>query len=334
MTTKHDVLFAWANPVAGAGKLADHTWVTSFPEPFACVLGGPPHHYWYCWGDCHPAGPGTTARALGNASGALAVARCIGEPDRKDNRPFSPTVAGINFYGVDGVCHQVANRILFATSGPGTDPLTVHGAHGYEVSVFAFGSYGGSESEWAQRLGQCGGSRSAPLKKGRDDLARLIGERVGAAGAESLTAPVREQRMLLSKGCASLERDIKAGRVSGVQFASAMNDAINERLLALAKELGPEAYQAVFRAFPEERVDVVDPRIAEAAYAQFAANSASHRDVRPRVEKAPPPRGPRKPIQRAKAVRKAATRKAVKRKAYGKKPRAAKKAFKMTTTKG
>jgi hypothetical protein len=45
-------------------------------------------------------------------------------------------------YGVDGVCHQLANQALYATSIGGAAPLTVARASGYWVSTAIYGSHG------------------------------------------------------------------------------------------------------------------------------------------------------------------------------------------------
>ena len=46
-------------------------------------------------------------------------------------------------YGIHGVCHQMANRILYATAIDGNEPITAQGAMGYYISVILYGKYGG-----------------------------------------------------------------------------------------------------------------------------------------------------------------------------------------------
>lgn len=46
-------------------------------------------------------------------------------------------------YGIDGVCHQMAKRILFSTAVDGQTPITVWGAKGYNLSILLYGEYGG-----------------------------------------------------------------------------------------------------------------------------------------------------------------------------------------------
>ena len=49
-------------------------------------------------------------------------------------------------YGVDGVCHQMANRLLMFTKSKTTGkPLVVSKASGYQLSKAMYGVYGGSK---------------------------------------------------------------------------------------------------------------------------------------------------------------------------------------------
>lgn len=99
--TGHSVKVAWVN--------ADHTYVTS------CA-----GHHWPCFGR----GNGGTqiCRGMGNVD----IADCLSRPNSQ---------AGI-VYGMTGVCHQSANRIL-SPSGQ-----TVSAARGYRWSNFTYGTYG------------------------------------------------------------------------------------------------------------------------------------------------------------------------------------------------
>jgi hypothetical protein len=87
----------------------DHTYVRSDEG-----------NVWPCWG--RSAG----GRAICEAIGDLNQSDCLSQPNSQ---------AGI-VYGVTGVCHQTANRILY-TAG-----IMVSQASGYRGSVFAWGRYG------------------------------------------------------------------------------------------------------------------------------------------------------------------------------------------------
>ena len=88
---------------------ADHTYVTSSA-----------HHVWPCFG---------------RSSGGRPVCRGAGDIDKADCLSNPLSQAGIA-YGVTGVCHQAANRILYPSG------LTVSVARGYRWSVFSYGAYG------------------------------------------------------------------------------------------------------------------------------------------------------------------------------------------------
>lgn len=130
--------YAWADRARGIGLLAgDHTWVTTYEVVPACPPDAKDGDYWYCWGECHATPPvSSTARLLRQGPGSLDFARFIGRPNDAEES------VGLR-YGIDGVCHQMANRILFATGSDDREPLSVAGAAGYNLSVALFGVYGG-----------------------------------------------------------------------------------------------------------------------------------------------------------------------------------------------
>jgi len=133
------------------GTLVEHTWITTYEPVSAC----PPHskdgEYWYCWGEPHTTPPeNRKARLLRSGIGAIEFARYVARPnDRTED-------VGLK-YGRDGVCHQMANRILYATGGEREEPLTVKGAKGYNLSVSLYGVYGGKynrrvREEWEKAI--------------------------------------------------------------------------------------------------------------------------------------------------------------------------------------
>ena len=93
--------------------LADHTYVSCHIMEDTKA--------WGCWGG--KAG----GNMLRNGVGSTLRADVIAEPDER---------AGVTCYGINGVCHQAANRILLPAL------MTVTGARGYRVSEALFGVYG------------------------------------------------------------------------------------------------------------------------------------------------------------------------------------------------
>lgn len=98
-------------PTSLFAGLADHTYVK-------CGTGV---KAWSCWGGK------TGGTELRRGVGSTKQANTIAEPDER---------AGIRCYLINGVCHQAANRILFAAG------ITARGARGYDVSEALFGTYG------------------------------------------------------------------------------------------------------------------------------------------------------------------------------------------------
>jgi len=104
---------------------ADHTYVT--------CSGG---FAWPCWGRS------SGGRRISSGTGSSARANCISLPN---------STAGI-IYGVTGVCHQTANRILFPAG------TTVSDARGYWASVLLFGHYGTDGLGFIVRTVACSGT--------------------------------------------------------------------------------------------------------------------------------------------------------------------------------
>ena len=70
--------------------------------------------------------------ALGSQAGNLALARCLVQSNA-DSRSVPAARGTIYVYGVDGVCHPLANQVIYATSGT---RLTVNKARGYFFSTY------------------------------------------------------------------------------------------------------------------------------------------------------------------------------------------------------
>lgn len=117
-------LYGWAIKISWLG--ADHTYVTDGD-------GG----VWGCWGRS------SGGRKMCSGAGSSKRANCLSQ---------SSSHAGI-IYGVTGVCHQTANRILYPAR------VVVSRASGYWASVTMYGTYGthnvASLIEWEARKARC-----------------------------------------------------------------------------------------------------------------------------------------------------------------------------------
>lgn len=97
--------------------LADHTYV----ECGTGAIG------WGCWGGK------TGGREIVRGTGSTNQANAIATPNER---------AGITCYGINGVCHQAANRILWPSR------TLVSAASGYWVSSSLYGTYGRENKNW------------------------------------------------------------------------------------------------------------------------------------------------------------------------------------------
>lgn len=169
-----EILYAWANPLELA-PIVDHTWVTNYTEEIKTASAAG-REYWYCWGVKHD-----TARAnLVAIDGKREIATAISPPnvpsipDGQPNYAPSSTSGSIVYYGLDGVCHNVANQVLASTATTTDQPVRVHGANGYPISSFFFGTYGLNASGWDHIVN----SQLKGLKLGDDDFIGFLDEAV------------------------------------------------------------------------------------------------------------------------------------------------------------
>ena len=154
-------LWAWAKPTPYDHSPIDHTWVTDFdnrvtPYPDINAVRAASANYWYCWGSFHRVGtpPAAPDGFLGERGGDIAMAECLCSSNEK-SAATKPSCGTIERYGIDGVCHQLANQVLWATGTPTSPPLTVSRARGYHTSTFFYGTYGQKHAAWAARIARC-----------------------------------------------------------------------------------------------------------------------------------------------------------------------------------
>lgn len=260
--------YAWVVPAYFTGSPVDHTWVTSYDNrahPYADIAAVKKagQSNWYCWGDFHASGgaSGHPDGFVGSRNGAGPVATCLVQPNRSCDD--SPAARGTIFkYGLDGVCHQLANQVLSATGTKGKAPLTVKGVRGYAVSTFLYGTYGLQQAAWQSKLENCAGIK--PLRR-MPPTAEERMEEFPDDFEENARAALSDKPELLARLMA-LRSDVTAyaaRRIPGfyppdAAFLNARNQHLLDQAAAL---LGPEDFYKVFGVEPGERVDVVDPTI-------------------------------------------------------------------------
>lgn len=266
-------LFARAVPAFTASAPVDHTWVTTYdarvtPYPSIEEVAAAGEFYWYCWGSFHASGgtPNNPTGFLGQQSGNLVLARCLVDPNA-DSRTVPAARGTIFTYGVDGVCHQLANQVLYATGTAGAAPLTVCEARGYMASIFIYKKYGLQEEAWLNQIAKCGGQ----LPGGPPMAATAPGTPMSGS-PDDFEAHAREvlkhdDPKLLSD-LLSLRADVQrfsAQRWPGLTAPDAETlNARNQHMLdQAAKLLGPQRFEAIFGFAPDQKIDLVDPSIRQ-----------------------------------------------------------------------
>jgi hypothetical protein len=267
--TKPAAFYAWAVPAFTTGSPVDHTWVTTYDNridtyPSDQAVDAAGQFYWYCWGAFHPQGhtPDSPDGFLGQQAGDLALARCLVVANA-DSRTLPAARGTIFSYGVDGVCHQLANQVLFAT-GRGGAPLTVAPARGYMASTFIYGTYGLQHAAWANKLASCGSAGP--------QIAFAVGG--GAVPGQSDDFETRA-RQVLEQEHPKLLSDLLALRTDTQRFAAQRwpgfsspgpetLNARNQHLLDQAAHLlGSDQFKEIFGYAPDEKIHLVDPTIVE-----------------------------------------------------------------------
>ncbi len=197
------------------------------------------------------------ARLLHTGQADIRLATCISTPEDKDDH------AGItSWYARYGVCHQVANRILFSTATEDKPPLLVEGAHGFWLSHLLYGNYGGKEGNWEEVQAQCGVVRIISNPMDLSPLDGMLRETLGDDYSDDMLEALRviQQQMLKQK--AEMEASVEAGRMSVEEFAIAINQMLTDYVPRLAEIIGVDYSRMVFGVKPGEEVYLVDVSIA------------------------------------------------------------------------
>lgn len=149
--------YVWVTPAFVSGAPVDHTWVTTYDNQITSLsdvqsvdaLG---ERYWFCWGSFHA--HGNPAAPLRSGTVNVTFAECLVRPNA-DSRVDSAARGTIFTYGADGVCHQLANQVLWASKDSTGARLTTAGSNGYKASVFFYRMYGREKEAWNDKETSC-----------------------------------------------------------------------------------------------------------------------------------------------------------------------------------
>jgi hypothetical protein len=167
----------------------------------------------------------------------------------------APSAGTIFYYGVDGVCHQLANQVLWATKGPVAGPLTVSNARGYHVSSFLFGTYGRQPIAWKAKQESCGPPLVTPMSS--DDEFEIHARRMlaGAKAEQKLEALLE----LRAEALAQMAGFRTRARGKATPSAEELNRSYNAFLARAQELLGRSDYEKVFGVKAGEAPNIVDP---------------------------------------------------------------------------
>ncbi len=266
-------LFAWAVPAFFGGSPVDHTWVTDFDSrivtyPSIQAVIDAQANYWFCWGSYHPKGgtPQIPNGYLGSNTASLGVASCLVAPNLPC--PGNPPAQGTIFhYGIDGVCHQLANQVLWSTNASPNGPLTVHLARGYAFSTFLFWTYGRQHAAWLTKSNSCvNGGQGKPVHGMLEQsVEATTDDEFEKRAREVLKSPDASQRLrhLLELRTTTLRTaEAMRSRLSADMVAPSgaeLNAHYNEVLRQAASILTVTEYRELFGFEPGEMVNLVDP---------------------------------------------------------------------------
>jgi hypothetical protein len=251
----------WVCPAVLHSNKLHHTWVTSTTDVASCP---PVAHYWYCWGVCHRA-PSVTEKSklLKEAPFYLHAAQQIAKAD--DASASQQAHAGIpGHYGYRGVCHQVSNRVLYATA-VGKAPVTVEGAKGYKISRHLYGAYGrGLNNDFENRVKACGLDpkyvKGVLIEEEREFDIHEKG-RYSTPDVMKVYATIRED---MSQYIDSIEPLVQSKQMTIVEFTQAVEKRTSFYYRTrLIPAMGKSAFTDMFETNPEGPLEFLDKAIAQ-----------------------------------------------------------------------
>lgn len=263
MTVK---LYAWVRPL-DIDKRLDHTWVTTYNNaggPYNSLeeVAAAKQYYWMCWGDFHR--EGVPANPIATGEGELDLACCLVEPNA-DSRDEQAARGTIFTYAIDGVCHQLANQVLFATGINGHPPLTVKDARGYWLSSYLYETYGRQKTAWPDKVEQCTSAAISGEPKIMEAfaVAKKIDEFAENARSVLADDPALLEQLMALRGGAQMKlaEALPEAKILDADLLNAQNQKMFDEAAAL---LGPEKFERVFGVKAGERISLIDPDMVDA----------------------------------------------------------------------
>lgn len=241
----------------------DHTYVTSSDG-----------YVWNCWGRS------SGGKVICGGKGSSRLANCISQ--RKSQ-------AGL-IYGITGVCHQTANRILYPAGS------IVSGAKNYWITSFLYGTYG--RSNFLNKLKLCSNiydidsnlrsvetgnsserdylleiqslylARSSKRQESfpGEELKITLNYRLGSALNSRITKVLVSRQNDLLREKKSFDKAFLNKYLSPDQYAAEINDLVKSTLISAKESLGNINYQRLFGLDPQDSYYAIDPEIMANAF--------------------------------------------------------------------
>ncbi|MBM6447363.1 MULTISPECIES: hypothetical protein [Pseudomonas] len=264
------LFYVWVTPAFIDGSWVDHTWVTDYdthltPHRSIHAVKANGGRVWLCWGDFHAKGKSMKHPngLIGSAQGSLPVADCLCKANAYSKTDVD-ACGTILIYGIDGVCHQLANQVLWATKAPNVSPLVVQKARGYSVSKALYGVYGIDSQAWQQRTKSCAIRNLDPdpqwgvamLANAPDSFERHAASVLRLSEKLSRLIKLRQQHQA---NLAELKASVlRGGKMPSAQMLNSLN---NDFLRQAAELLGPIDFEKIFEIPAGEVVNLVDPKM-------------------------------------------------------------------------
>jgi hypothetical protein len=244
-------LYAWKKPAFVNGSPVDHTWVTSYDtnnityNNIDDVIKSH-ENYWHCHGDFH-----STGQFIGRMPYSSRYATCLVRPNDKNEN------GTIFRYGIDGVCHQVSNQILY-TNKNALQNLVVNRARGYKVSSLVYGAYGRKKDAWNVQKNNClVGRQTNPISLLTSRLHDYI--RKNNIDISFDIDALEARRLLLLQ---TIEEEGIATRLldeTSYDRAMKLNGYINDFLRYMSELLEQDMFKNVTGIEPFMKINIINP---------------------------------------------------------------------------
>lgn len=247
-------LYVWTKPAFIKGSPVDHTWVTSYDCRTSILVDisqveNLNENYWYCKGDFHSLG-----NFIGQNNYFSPYANCLVESNDKQEN------GTIFRYGIDGVCHQVSNQVLYRSQYSSKNQR-VSKARGYKVSSVLYGTYGHRSAEWNNNKINC--SVTSVISKPYSLFkSRIFSSSMKNIVNQSIINQLEINRKQLVMNIEEEAVSIIKPNETHYNRAMKLNEMINNYLVQVSEQLdNSELYFYIFGIDPFDEINIIDPEL-------------------------------------------------------------------------